>query len=224
MQDVSRPTPNPRSTKPQWRLCVLISEALCPAGDWLAVAEAITSAKARHRKADCIQLREKTTDDHELLRRAQQLVSLCRPRGVAIVINDRPDIALLARADGVHLGQDDLPCARVRELVSDKLLIGVSTANLDQAQRALKDDADYCGVGPMFPTTTKDKPTIAGVDYLQQYLAWGKLPHLAIGGITPANTTQLVDAGARGVAVSSAVCSASDPQAAVDELLGTLSG
>ena len=201
----------------QWRLCVLISAALCPGGEWRRVVEAAVDAGA-----DCIQLREKTTDGDEMLRRARELVALCRPRGVSVIVNDRPDVALLAGADGVHLGQTDLPCAEARKLVGGQLLIGVSTSRLEEAKQALRDGADYCGVGPMFPTTTKRKDVIVGPDYLREYVAWGRLPHLAIAGVTPANVGRLVGAGAEGAAVSSAVCAADDPGAVVRQLLHAL--
>jgi len=190
----------------QWRVCVLISEELCPEGDWFAVAKAVV-----HAGGDCIQLREKALAAGELLDRARRLVQLCRPNGVATVINDRPDVALLANADGVHLGQTDLPCAEARKLVGGQLVIGISTARIEHAQQALADGADYCGVGPMYPTQTKQTPRIVGPEYLRQYVQWNKLPHLAIGGINPDNVHQLIETGAKGIAVSSAVCAASDP-------------
>lgn len=198
----------------QWKLCVLISESLCPDRDWMRVAEAVVKGGA-----DCIQLREKELDATELLDRTHQLVALCRPKGVSVIVNDRPDVALLGEADGVHLGQTDLPCAEVRKLVGTQLIIGVSTSNLDQAKQALADGADYCGVGPMFLTTTKHKPIIAGPAYLKEYLAWGRLPHLAIGGITPGNITDLAAVGVCGVAVSSAICAADDPHAAAQAII-----
>ncbi|GAB4110206.1 MAG: thiamine phosphate synthase [Phycisphaeraceae bacterium] len=201
----------------QWKLCVLISESLCPEGDWLRVAEAVVAGGA-----DCIQLREKGLDDRELLTRTRRLVSFCRPKGVAVIINDRPDVALLGEADGVHLGQTDLPCREVRKLVGRQLLIGVSTCSLDQAGQALADGADYCGVGPMFPTMTKHKPVLAGPEYLREYLAWGRLPHLAIGGINPNNIMELVAAGVKGVAVSSAVCSADKPDEITRQMIRAL--
>ncbi len=201
----------------QWRLCVLISESLCQAGDWLEVAEAAIAGGA-----DCIQLREKDLDGKELLARTRRLVSLCRPKGVSAIVNDRPDVALLGEADGVHLGQTDLPCREARKLVGRQLLIGVSTSNLDQAKQALKDGADYCGVGPMFPTTTKHKPVLAGPGYLKEYLAWGRLPHLAIGGINSKNIGELVSAGVKGVAVSSAVCGAENPDEITQQLIRAL--
>jgi len=198
----------------QWRLCVLISESLCPEGDWLRVATAAIQGGA-----DCIQLREKDLDAGELLARTRQLVALCRPNNVGVIVNDRPDVALLAGADGVHLGQTDLPCAEARRLVGKQLLIGVSTSSLDQAKQAKHDGADYCGVGPMFPTPTKHQPVIAGPAYLKEYLAWNRLPHLAIGGISLKNIQELTDVGVQGVAICSAICTAADPTAAIRNIL-----
>ena len=140
----------------------------------------------------------------------------------AVIVNDRPDIALLAGADGVHLGQSDLNPKAVRKLAGDALIIGLSTANIEQAKRARDDGTDYCGVGPIFNTTTKHKPELAGPAYLREYLAWDGLPHLAIGGVAPGNVDELAEAGCRGVAVSAAVCSARDPGAAVRPLIEAL--
>lgn len=197
----------------QWRLCVLITASLCRHHDWADVLDAALKAGA-----DCIQYREKDLGDGELLRRARHVVARCRHHGAAAVLNDRPDIALLCGADGIHVGQADVPCGEVRKLVGRQLLVGVSTSALDMARRALADGADYCGVGPMYATTTKHKPVLAGPEYLRRYIAWDRLPHLAIGGITPQNVGDLVAAGARGIAVSSAVCAAPDPAAVVREL------
>lgn len=205
------------ASRRQWRLCVLLSQDLCRERDWWRVAQAAVEGGA-----DCIQVREKSIDAGELLSRAIRLVSLCRPRGVSVIVNDRPDVALLSGADGVHLGQSDLPCAEARRLVGTQLLIGVSTSILAEAQQALRDGADYCGIGPMFHTNTKQKDVIVGADYAREYAAWNKLPHLAIGGISPANLRELIDAGVRGIAVSSVVCSAFDPTAVVRDLLAIL--
>lgn len=201
----------------QWRLCVLISESLCD-WDWHDVARACVEAGV-----DCLQLREKQLPAQALLQRARRLIDLARPRGVSVIVNDRPDLALIAGADGVHLGQRDPPCKDVRRWVGSKLLIGVSTNHLGQARAALADGADYCGLGPMFPTdTARDKTDIAGPEYARVYLQHVPLPHLAIGGVTPANLPALLDAGVRGVAVSSVVCGAKDPGGIAADLLSQL--
>lgn len=204
----------------QWRLCVLITESLCANRPWPEVA-----ALALKGGADCLQLREKGLSDRELLRRARQLVDVCRSHGGMCIINDRPDIALLSEADGVHLGQEDLSIADVRRIAGRSLIVGVSTANMTQALRAAEDGADYCGCGPIFPSSTKAKPALSGPEYLRQYLAderTARLPHLAISGITSDNVGTLASVGCRGVAVSSAVCGAVEPEAAALEIVQRL--
>ncbi len=150
---------------------------------------------------------------------------------MSVVINDRPDIALLSGADAVHLGQTDLPIAAVRALGTPtlrggSLLIGVSTENLDQARAAAQSGADYIALGPMFPTTTKEKPRIAGPTYLRSYLAdetLSPIPPHAIGGINPGTTAPtLAAARCQGIAVSSYVCASQDPAAACADLLSSL--
>ena len=196
----------------QWQICVIFSEKLCGDRDWREVAQLIADAGP-----DCIQLREKELDDGELLSRARLFVQMAGPR-TTVIVNDRPDIALLASADGVHLGQTDLPCTEVRKIVGRQLIVGVSTSALSEAEQALRDGADYCGVGPMFPTTTKRKDTIVGPDYLRRYLAWNRLPHVAIGGISPDNIDRLVQLGVKGVAVYAAVCGADQPDQVIHRL------
>lgn len=200
----------------QWRLCVIVTESLCTHHAWLDVAAAAIDAGA-----DCIQLREKELTDAELLERARRLVRLAGDRA-AVIVNDRPDIALLAGAAGVHLGEHDLPVEEARKLTGRRLLIGASTHDLSEARRAVEAGADYCGVGAMFPTTTKPRQP-AGLEYLRQFLdRYPSTPHLAIGGINPQTVTEVVEAGARGVAVSSCVCGAQDPAAIVRQLLAAI--
>lgn len=198
----------------QYALCVLISEKLCKR-DWQEVATAAIEGGA-----DCLQLREKDLADAELLRRAERLVAIAGT-SAAVFINDRADVALLAKAAGVHMGQTDLPASRVRAMVGHRLLIGVSTESVSQARQAVADGADLCGVGPMFPTTTKDKPRLAGPAYLREYLAeeaTRSTPHLAIGGISPMNVRELAAVGCKGIAVSSVVCGSDNPRAVCQEL------
>lgn len=200
----------------QWRVCVIVTEALCTHRNWFDVAKAALDGGA-----DCLQLREKSLSDAELLDRAARLAELAARRA-HIIINDRADIALLSGAAGVHLGQDDLPLPEVRKLAGRQLIIGVSTHNMTEARGAVAASggggADYCGVGAMFPTTTKQRKP-SGPRYLQQFLIkYPHMPHLAIGGITPQNIAELAQAGAQGVAVSSIVCGAKDPAKIVRQL------
>lgn len=214
----------PGARAPQWRLCVLITESLCRHHPWERVARLAVDAGA-----DCLQLREKSMDAGELLARARRLADIARagPRRAHVIVNDRPDVALLAGADGVHVGQSDLPADAVRRLAGPRLLVGVSTATIDQARAAARAGADYCGCGPMFHTTTTHKPVLSGPGYLRQYLAdpvTTRVPHLAISGITPQNARALAELGCRGVAVSSAVCASPDPAGVCAEIVRVLAG
>ncbi|HYE01838.1 MAG TPA: thiamine phosphate synthase [Phycisphaerales bacterium] len=207
----------------QWRLCVLLTAERCRL-PWERVA-----AEALRGGADCLQLREKTLPGAELLERARRLVALARgfdgASPPAVIVNDRPDIAVLAQADGVHVGQADLPVREVRRLAGASLLVGVSTADPGQAEAAVGAGADYCGVGPMFISTTTDKPVTRGPEYLRQYLAdprTRRVPHLAIGGVTPENVGVLAALGCRGVAVGAAVCQADDPAGVCARLAAAL--
>jgi len=199
----------------QWKLCVLLTESLCTHHDWQSVLRMCLDAGA-----DCVQVREKQMTAGWLLRRTQDVLEIVRGRAT-VIVNDRPDVALLAGADGVHVGQTDLPVAEVRRLVGRQLLVGVSTSNLEHARRAIERGADYCGLGPMFATTTvDDKPNVVGPAYAKQFIeALTGKPHLAIGGIDLDNVAHVVAAGVRGIAVSNAVCSAENPEAAATALV-----
>lgn len=200
---------------PQWQLCLLLTRSLCRK-PWRNVLEA-----AVEHGADCIQIREKEIDAGPLLDHIGEVIDLVAS-SADVIINDRPDLAMLAGADGVHLGQTDLDPDDARKIVGHQLLIGVSTSNLDQANQAQANGADYCGVGPMFTTTTKHKPDLAGPTYLRDYVQHVAMPHLAIGGIDTGNMTDLIEAGCQGIAVSSAICAADDPGQVTKTLLNTL--
>ena len=193
---------------PHIRLMVLLTESLCHF-PWEKTLDAVLRGGA-----DCVQLREKNLSDAELLRRAYIFVRRCRTAGAISIINDRIDIALLAGADGVHFGQDDLPCRQARKLAGPNLIIGVSTEKLSQAHEAIRNGATYIAAGPMFNSTTKPKDRIAGPAYVR-LLAGAHLPipFVAIGGITLDNLPQLLSAGVQTVAVSSAIISSTDPLA-----------
>jgi thiamine-phosphate pyrophosphorylase len=205
----------------QWRLCLLLTESLCRL-PWREVLDQSLAAGV-----DCVQLREKDLDAGPLLDRAREVVEVCHAPGIqaTAIINDRPDIALLSGADGVHVGQTDLPPPEVRKLAGRQLLIGVSTSNLTEAHAAKAAGADYVGLGPMFPTTTKHKPVLAGPAYLRAFLAdemLRDLPHLAIGGVTPDNLSQLLDVGVHGVAICASVCRAEHPGRMIEACLTAL--
>ena len=179
-----------------------------------------------------IQLRDKRLDDRALLERARLLVEIAASDAHAeghanthtlTIVNDRPDIAAAAGADGVHLGQDDLPPKAARDILGPRALIGVSTHNIHQARAAVLDGASYIGAGPTFPSETKSFDAFPGLDYLREVAAEVRLPTLAIGGITAENLPEVLATGVGGVAVSSAVAAAPDPGAAAREMLHVLS-
>lgn len=194
------------------RLCVIVTGALCVRPLEWTVKEALAGG------ADMIQLREKQLPDCEFLQRAELLRRWTEEARAFFIVNDRPDVALLVQADGVHVGQEDLPVPKVRRLVGANLLIGVSTHHLEQLRQAVAAGANYVGVGPVFATATKQATELAGLEYVRQVAAETALPAFAIGGITPANVAQVVEAGLRRVAVSSAVCCSESPRAVVQEL------
>ncbi|MCZ6837193.1 MAG: thiamine phosphate synthase [Planctomycetota bacterium] len=197
----------------QWRVCVLLTESIC-LKPWREVLEAVIDAGA-----DCIQVREKTMEGKALAERVREVISLARPKGVSVIVNDRVDVALATGADGVHVGQNDLSVAEVRRLAGRMLLVGVSTHDLEEADAAIEAGADYCGVGAMFATSLKPERTPSGPAYLASIIErYPDTPHLAIGGITPCHVEQLMEAGCQGVAVSTAVCGADDPGAAVNQM------
>jgi thiamine-phosphate pyrophosphorylase len=200
------------------RLHVLLSGASCAAAlDW-------TIAEAAAGGARVIQLREKGLADRELLERARRVRRWTRKAGVLFIVNDRPDIARLAEADGVHLGQDDLPVKEARRIVGPDALVGVSTHDLGQLRRAILDGASYVGVGPTFPSATKEFSEFAGPEFVRAAVAETSLPVFAIGGINLDTIGAAVAAGARRVAVGQAVAQADDPRGAAAELLRALEG
>jgi thiamine-phosphate pyrophosphorylase len=173
--------------------------------------------------AECVQVREKQLDGGLLSRHVAEVIGLARPKGATIIVNDRADVALAAGADGVHIGQHDLTVHEVRKVAGRSLLVGVSTHDLDQAEAAVHGGADYCGVGAMFPTSLKPDRKPSGIAYLRAFIErFPDTPHLAIGGVTAANVIELAQAGARGVAVSSAICGADDPGGVTLTIVGSL--
>lgn len=171
--------------------------------------------------ADCLQLRAKDIEDDKLFAVAVEFVEACKAGGVLSIINDRPDIAVAAGAHGVHLGQNDLPIEQVRKLQLAPLIIGKSTHSPKQLQAACVDLPTYVSLGPVFPTATKPTAEAVGLDYVKQgleMLADTGIGHVAIGGITLDNVKDVLLAGARTVAVCSAVTETADPAATCREL------
>jgi thiamine-phosphate pyrophosphorylase len=169
--------------------------------------------------ARMVQLREKTWPSGQLLPLAERLRARCRTAGVTFVMNDRVDLAVAVEADGVHLGQDDLPPRHARPLLRPGMILGVSTHSVEQARRAQADGADYVAVGAMFPTRTKPDFELVGPALVRAVRSEIRVPLVGIGGITPDNVAEAIRAGADGVAVISAVCAAADPAAATRDFL-----
>lgn len=146
-----------------------------------------------------LQLREKLLPDGELLRIAREVRAVTRGTGTRFVVNDRPDIAVLCDADGVHVGQGDLPVAEVRRIVGEGMIVGLSTHSVAQATAAQSlMGVDYIGFGPVYPTTTKAVPDpVVGIVLLKEVLGFSQLPVVAIGGIFPENIATVLAAGAK---------------------------
>lgn len=162
--------------------------------------------------ATCVQLREKTASTRDFVALACALKDLLTPLGVPLVINDRIDVALVCGAQGVHLGQSDMSMELARQLLPPQVFIGLSVETLDDVRRAANQMVDYLGVSPIYPTPTKtDTAPAWGLSGLRQVRAMTHLPLVAIGGIHLGNGVEVLQAGADGLAVVSAICSADDP-------------
>jgi thiamine-phosphate pyrophosphorylase len=187
-----------------------------------AAAEHVLPAALRG-GVDMVQLRDKRADDEAILRSAARFRSLCDEHAALFWLNDRPDLALAAGADGVHVGQEDVPVASVREEVGERLLIGLSTHSPAQLDAALGSEADQLSVGPVWETPTKEGRPAAGLSYVR-YAAehGGERPWFAIGGITPDNVAEVVAAGASRIVVVRAIRDAADPEAAAAALRAAL--
>jgi thiamine-phosphate pyrophosphorylase len=195
-------------------LYVILDRTAARDRDLGAVLESVIAGGAR-----MVQLREKAWPSGRLLPLAERLRGRCRTAGVTFIVNDRVDLALAVGADGVHLGQDDLPPRAARPLLRSGMILGRSTHSVEQAQAALAEGADYIAVGSMFPTATKPDFELVGPDLIRKLRPEIPVPLIGIGGITPANVAQVIGAGADGVAVISAVCGADDPAEATRRFL-----
>ncbi len=179
--------------------------------------EALAQVLARH--ACCLQVRLKSRgkriDTDELVRVARMARRVCDQANIPLVVNDRVDVALIAGADGVHLGQTDLPIAEARALAGARLFVGVSTHDLDQVRIACAAGADYLGFGPVFATSTKEHPdAVQGIDQLRAAVTSCTVPIVAIGGITTARAFEVFGTGAAAICAISAVNDAADREGA----------
>jgi thiamine-phosphate pyrophosphorylase len=169
-----------------------------------------------------IQLRDKQLDDRRLLERARALREITSERRAVFIMNDRPDLAALARADGVHVGQEELSVKDARTIVGPEALIGVSAHSIEQARQAVLDGASYIGVGPTFPSGTKHFEQFPGLELLRAVAAEIRLPAFAIGGVGLGNLPQVLETGLGRVAVSGAIAAVPDPGAAARAFLALL--
>lgn len=177
-------------------------------------------AQAIEGGAGVIQLREKEMDARQLVEAGRCIREITRQAGVLFIVNDRVDVALAVDADGVHVGQDDMDIADVRQMIGPHKLIGVSTHNVDEAKLAEAAGADYIGVGPIFHTDTKENAqNPKGLQTLREIRAAVNIPCVAIGGINAANAAKVIKAGADGAAVITAVIAADDVQQAAQNML-----
>lgn len=169
--------------------------------------------------ATVVQLRDKDATTRQMLEFGQALHDITRAAGLPLIVNDRIDVALALDAEGVHVGQDDLPTPVARRIIGPHRILGVSAGTVEQAQQAEREGADYLGVGDVFGTPSKpDAGPPIGVARLAEIVRSVSIPCVAIGGITLQNAAAVVEAGAAGVAVISAVIGAPDPEAAAREL------
>jgi len=178
------------------------------------LARILLSAGAR-----ILQLRLKRAPGRDFLSAAEAIAPMCREHRALFIVNDRVDIAMLAGADGVHLGQDDLPIEAARGIAGSRMIIGVSTHSVEQAIAAERAGADYIGFGPMYPGGAKQTRTGQGLENLRAVRAAVKVPIVAIGGITEATVGEVLDAGADAVAIITDVVCAPDIPSKVRAIL-----
>ncbi len=160
--------------------------------------------------ATCIQLREKELSQEAFLKEAMEIAALCRKYGVPLFINDNVEVAIACHADGIHVGQEDMNAAQVRQLVGEDMMIGVSAHSVEEALAAEKNGADCLGVGAMFSTSTKTDASVLPKEVLRDICTAVSIPVVAIGGIGRSNISQLAHTGVDGVALVSAIFSADD--------------
>jgi thiamine-phosphate pyrophosphorylase len=198
-------------------LYVILDAALLPS-DPVEFVKKLMGAGAR-----LFQYRNKTAPAREVLQAAQALNVTARQDGAGFLVNDRPDIARLAGASGVHVGQDDVEVAAARDVVGANAIVGVSTHNLEQFRRAAGTDADYLAVGPIFETRTKARPDpVVGLELIREARKLTTKPIVAIGGITLERTADVIRAGADSVAVISDILAAKNPATRVKQYLEIL--
>lgn len=167
----------------------------------------------------CVQLREKELNEGDFLKEAKQISALCKEYKVPFIVNDNVDIAIACKADGIHIGQEDMELKSVRKLVGEDMIIGVSAHTVEEAIKAQEGGADYIGIGAVFATSTKTDVDVLSFDTLKSICEAVDIPTVAIGGIKKDNICKLKGSGIDGVAVVSAIFAAKDIATATKELL-----
>ncbi len=167
----------------------------------------------------CVQLREKELSEDDFLKEAKQISELCKEYKVPFIVNDNVDIAIACKADGIHIGQEDMELTNVRKLVGEDMIIGVSAHTVEEAIKAQEGGADYIGIGAVFATSTKTDVDVLSFDTLKSICEAVDIPTVAIGGIKKDNICKLKGSGIDGVAVVSAIFAAKDIATATKELL-----
>ncbi len=201
-----------------WILYVITDAKLSHGRSHLEVAQAAIEGGA-----SIIQFREKEMTTRQLMETARKIKELTDKANIPLIVNDRLDVALAVDADGVHVGQDDMPATLARQLIGPHKILGVSASTVEEALQAEKDGADYVSASPVFTTPTKpDAPSPTGLEGLRAIVEAVNLPVIAIGGINEENATEVIACGADGVAVISAVVSAPDITAAARRLRETV--
>ncbi len=190
----------------QWKCCFILTASSCVL-PWRDTLQQSIDAGC-----DCIQIREKTMATNALIDHTKEVVSIASGRDIAVIVNDRVDVAMIAGAAGVHLGSADTPVKEARQLCSNKLLIGATVHDLSDCTTAIQQGADYLGIGPMFTSTTKPEIQTAGPRLLKAVLnEYPSMSHLAIGGITSSNANDLFAIGCKGIAMCDAIASSTTP-------------
>ena len=166
-----------------------------------------------------VQIREKTADTLDFYNLALKVKEITTNYNIPLIINDRVDVALAIDADGVHVGQSDMPCDVTRKLIGPDKILGISAATIDEAKKAESDGADYIGTGAVFPTSTKDDAPSVTKQELKEIVESINIPVVAIGGINLENACELIDTGIAGLSVVSAIMSSDNPKKSSEELL-----
>ena len=199
------------------RLYVIADKRICGSRDIEAmVSESIAGG------AEMIQYRDKESDDHVFLETASKLQAICKSRNIPFIINDRVEIALEINADGVHVGQEDIPLTVARKRLDPEKIVGVSATSIKQAIQAEKNGADYIGIGPIFDTLSKEIEKPIGMDIITAAESRLRIPFFAIGGINMSNLDELIQAGGSRIAVISAVILSDDIRSSAQKLRAKL--